>query len=84
VKVLFDGDPLVGQHIAAYSRDAQGSVSKTTVYTDSKGIGRVKLSKAGLWLLRLVHLIPCTKDPSPSCAGTDWKSYWTSYTFELD
>ena len=48
-------------------------------HTDARGIARFKLEAEGLWLIRLVHLLPCQE-----CPDVDWESYWASYTFELD
>lgn len=84
VKALFQGKPLANQRIVAHNRNPKGLVSTTAVYTDPGGVARLQLSEPGLWLVRLVHLTPCANDKSPSCVGTDWKSYWASYTFELD
>lgn len=78
VQVLFEGNPLGGQPVSAFVRDPSGGVSAFKARTDSTGIARFPLVSEGIWLLRLVHLVPCQK-----CESVDWESFWASYIFEL-
>lgn len=84
VQVLFEGEPLRDQLVKAYSREAGGSVSKERARTDENGIATFKLDRAGSWLIRLVHMLPCAEHPDVDCEEVDWESYWTSYSFELN
>ena len=62
----------------AFNGDGTHRTSTLKSTTDSQGVTQFKLERDGLWLIRLVHLIPSSVDYS------DWESYWASYTFELD
>ena len=84
VQVLFDGEPLRGQLVKAYNSDGKGPVSKHQTRTNADGIARFKLDRSGLWLIRLVHLFPCSGRSRVDCEDADWESYWSSYSFELD
>ncbi|MCZ6672065.1 MAG: DUF4198 domain-containing protein [Verrucomicrobia bacterium] len=75
VQVLFDGKPLADQLVTAFSGDGKQLVSTSKAHTNEAGIARFKLDRKRFWLLRLVHLYPCS-DPD-----VDWESYWTSYSF---
>ena len=78
VRISFDGKPLAGKLVMAFNGDGTHRTSTLKSTTDSQGVTQFKLERAGLWLIRLVHLIPSSVDYS------DWESYWASYTFELD
>ena len=84
VKVLFEGKPLPGQSLKAFSNDRKGRISSHQFRTGPDGVGRFTLDRAGLWLVRLVRLTPCSEHSSVDCEDADWESYWASYTFELD
>lgn len=84
VQVLFDGEPLRGQLVKAYNSDGKGPVSKHRARTNAGGIVRFKLDRGGLWLIRLVHLLPCSGRSEVDCEDADWESYWTAYSFEID
>ncbi len=77
VVLLFEGKPLAGAQIEAHSRvDGKVMTQKTT--SDKDGQATVKLDRAGLWLIRLVHMRRC---PEPKEA--DWESFWASCSFEV-
>ncbi len=84
VRVLFDGEPLPGRLVNAYNSDGSGSVFKHRARTNADGIARFNLERAGRWLLRLVHLVPCSGRSEVDCEDAAWESYWTAYSFELD
>ena len=84
VRVLFRSEPLSGLLVKAYNGDGQGPVSEHLARTGADGIARFNLAKDGLWLIRLVHLIPCTGSSRVDCEDAAWESYWTAYSFELD
>ncbi len=79
VRVLFDGQPLPDRLIRAYNDDGTRRISMSEAHTDARGIARFTLERAGLWQIRLVHMLPCRDWPD-----VDWHSYWTSYSFKLD
>lgn len=72
-QVLFDGKPLAGKTVFADNRDAV--TQKMT--TDREGKVSMKITRNGLWLVRLVNMQRCTKD----CAEADWESFWCAYSF---
>jgi len=84
VQVLFEGQPLPDQPVIALNRDEEGQVAKSTEVTDAEGITRFNLNRRGFWLVRLVHMLPCTARYEDDCKDVDWESYWTSYSFKLD
>ncbi len=91
VRVLFEGEPLVGALLNAWRQPfaADGrpldSARRDTVgvawrgRTDRHGEAVVPVEDAGEWLLGVVHMIP-SRDP----AAADWESSWASLTFARD
>ena len=85
VKVLFEGEPLRDRLVMAFNRIGTGPVAKATARTDDGGIARFTLDSEGVWLIRLVHLIPCREATDVvACSDVDWESYWASYSFQVD
>jgi uncharacterized GH25 family protein len=77
VMILFDGKPLKDKVVMAYNRYDSNKIGRFRSRTDSAGIARFKL-EGGIWLIRLVHLIPCY-----DCKEVNWESFWASFTFEI-
>ncbi len=84
VQVLFRGEPLSGALVRVYNRKGQGTVAAAEDRTNKVGVARFKLRRPGHWLVRLVHLMPCSDRASVDCDDADWESYWATYTFQLD
>lgn len=85
VQVLFEGKPLAGVLVSAFNTDGKSPVRNSEAYTNTQGFVRFDLDYSGIWLLHLVHLLPCSeKSDIVSCAYVDWESYWASYSFQLD
>ena len=84
VQVLFEGRPLAGRQVTALNRQGQGAVSALKARTNAEGVARFRLDRAGLWLVRLVHMLPCTGRPAADCEVVDWESHWASFSFQLD
>jgi uncharacterized GH25 family protein len=78
VRVLFEGKPLAGARVFAHHR-AGDKVTTQTTKTAKDGTATFKLDKAGAWLVRLVHMRPCTDDDE-----ADWESFWAACTFGLN
>jgi uncharacterized GH25 family protein len=80
-RVLWKGKPLPDALVTAHHRPApeKGKVGTLTARTDAEGEVSFRLVAGGAWLLRLVHMVPCR-----GCSYTDWESYWTSFSFEVD
>lgn len=76
VLVTFEGTPVEGVLVGCASKAApEREVRKRS---DAEGRVRFPLDRAGLWLVRAVHMAPC-----PDTAEADWESFWASVTFEL-
>ena len=84
VKVLFDGKPASDQLVTAFNGDGDQLIATSKQRTDSRGIARFTLERAGFWLVRLVLLQPCSAAPDVDCSDIDWQSYWSAYSFRLD
>ena len=53
-------------------------MEKVSARSDSDGRVRLRLSGAGMWLIKAVHMVP-----APQGSGADWSSDWASLTFEV-
>src|SRR5262249_49305503 len=67
VLVLFEGKPLAGIKVFAYSR-TDGKVETQTAVTSKEGSAAFRLDRTGPWLVRCVHMRRCTGD-----AEADWE-----------
>ena len=74
---LFGGDPLRGAQVAAYNRGEDGTKTQKG-RTNDKGEVQFTLDRAGLWLIRLVHMERCEDVPE-----YEWESFWAAYSFQL-
>jgi len=74
VRLLFNGKPIEGVQITAFSRADPGN--RQRVRTDADGRAKIALPTAGPWLLNAVHMLP----PTPP-EKADWTSLWASMTF---
>jgi uncharacterized GH25 family protein len=80
VTVLFEGKSLAGLKLTAYHRDGAALVTASAT-TDRTGRAVLKLSRAGPWVVRGVHMRRVVeKNPSPAA---DWESFWASITFAV-
>ena len=77
VRVLLDGKPLAGAAVTAHHR-AGDALTTVSAVTSAEGKASFKLTKAGPWLVRLVHMRRCAADPA-----ADWESYWAAVTFAV-
>jgi len=77
VRFTFDGAPL--KHAAAFAavRRADGTVATQKITTDDDGWTTVRLTDAGLWVVRLVHMRRAPADDN----AVDWESYWAACSF---
>ena len=75
VLLLLDGKPLAGALVQGL---LHGDPSvKVSARTDRSGRTRLRLAKAGFWLIKAVEM-----QAAPAGADADWKSLWASLTFE--
>jgi uncharacterized GH25 family protein len=75
IRLTYEGRPLPGALVVAMNRDAS---SKVSTRSDKDGRVRLRLPRAGMWMIKAVHMIPAQPD-----AQADWQSFWASLTFEL-
>ena len=77
-RVLHDGKPLPGTLVVAMHR-ADASL-RLTARTDSHGAFSLDLPRAGVWLIKSVHMV---RTSFWSFSEADWFSLWASLTFEV-
>lgn len=75
VLLLFRGKPLAGALVVAVPREAPEA--KVSGRTDAEGRVRLRLDRAGAWLVKAVHM-----EPAPADSGADWESFWASLTLQ--
>jgi uncharacterized GH25 family protein len=76
VLLRWDGKPLAEQQVSALSSADPKKPVKAT--TDADGRARLKLDRAGVWLLKSVHL-----ERAAPTEKVHFRSVWTSLTFDL-
>ncbi len=74
-QLLFESRPLPGALVVAVNRNDPSA--KLTMRTDSQGRVSFPLQRAGMWLIKAVHMMA-----APAGSGADWESIWASLTFE--
>jgi hypothetical protein len=92
VRVLYEGKPVAGFCVSSGYGGLAPHTFAQNVFTDSKGIARFKLTRPGLWFIRVHHIRrvgdeekikadnpPKDKDAPP----VDWESFWSSITFRV-
>lgn len=75
IRLLFEGQPLAGALVVAIRRT--DAIERLAVRSDSDGRVRLQLHRRGMWLIKVVHMVP-----APDDSGADWSSYWASLTFQ--
>jgi uncharacterized GH25 family protein len=78
VRVLFEGRPFAGTHLAAGYEGPTGHNYPVNVLTDAQGRATVNLDRAGAWYVRTHRIIPAQNDPE-----ADWQSAFSTLTFEV-
>jgi len=81
-QVLFGGKPLAGRTLTilqADDGDFESHANERTAKTDAKGIVRFAFETTGFWMLRMVHMHPCT-----DCPDAENRSYWAAYAIQND
>jgi uncharacterized GH25 family protein len=75
-RILYDGEPLAGALVQAL---LQGDPSvRLSVRSDSQGAFSFDLPRAGVWLVKSVHMVR-----GGLFSDADWESLWASLTFEM-
>ncbi len=86
LRFLHRGQPVANQLIYAshdgYNahspEDAVAHREAAHTRTDADGVARVRLSQAGVWYVRTIHMVEMTEDPD-----VDYESNWATVTFEV-
>jgi len=78
VRVLFQGQPLAGAHLAAGYQGVTGHKYPVWIPTDARGRATVKLDRPGAWFARVLHMVPAQND-----SEADWHSAFSTLTFEV-
>jgi uncharacterized GH25 family protein len=78
VLCTLDGQPLTNQVVlAGYETEANGMSPEISVRTDSRGIARFRLTGAGKWYVKTIHMTKLAN------ADVDYESKWATLTFEI-
>jgi uncharacterized GH25 family protein len=75
-RLIYGSEPVAGALVVALNRAHPSQ--KLSQRTGKDGRVRFRLSEAGAWLIKSVHMTP-----APRGSNVDWSSYWASLTFEL-
>lgn len=76
VRLLYEGKPLAGALVVALAYDEPER--KVAQRSDASGRAMLRLPKEGVWLIKVVHMVPVAGNPN-----ADWQSIWASLTFEI-
>ncbi|MFW2405458.1 MAG: DUF4198 domain-containing protein [Gammaproteobacteria bacterium] len=77
IRLRYLGEPIGGILVQAFVAD--GAEAKIALRTDDEGRVTLRPNRAGLWLIKAVHIIETPDD----VRGAEWESYWASLTFRL-
>jgi hypothetical protein len=77
VLCLLDGKPLANQFVIAGRESRRGRISLIGRRTDAKGLVRFRLSGAGKWFVKLIHMVPASEP------NLNYESKWATLTFEI-
>lgn len=77
VLCTLDGHPLVNQFVLAGRETNNRMARETSARTDKNGIARFKLSAAGKWYVKMIHMTPITN------GEINYESKWATLTFEI-
>lgn len=75
LRLLFKNQPVEGVLVAAFNK--ADPTNKLKARTDKEGRVTFKLPRAGVWLVKAVHMTLLSR-----FVRGDWESYWASLTFE--
>jgi uncharacterized GH25 family protein len=77
VLCLLDGKPLANQFVIAGRESRGGRISSIGRRTDANGIVRFRLSGAGKWFVKMIHMVPVSEP------NLNYESKWATLTFEI-
>jgi hypothetical protein len=78
VRALVEGQPAPGQVVLYGGRTRTGArIAPRRATADANGVASVRLSPAGRWYVKFIHMEPVTSD------SLDYESKWATLTFEV-
>jgi uncharacterized GH25 family protein len=77
VLCTLDGQPLINQFVIAGWESVDGKLHSLDTRTDAQGIARFKLTSAGKWYVKMIHMT-ASKEP-----GINYESKWATATFQV-
>lgn len=78
VKVLFKNQPLTNKMVVAWHKTNTQKTTHRKLKTTTDGTLKIKLDKAGYWMISTVHMEEVKNNPE-----ANYQSYWGNLTFEL-
>jgi hypothetical protein len=75
-RLVYRGEPAANLLVQAFTRANPESLQR--IRTDANGRATIRLTEAGVWMVKAVNIQPIIGDPKAK-----WQSYWASYVFEL-
>jgi len=78
LRLLYRGQPLGDMATHAGPARAEGDPEDVHLSSDRSGIVRVPLTRAGLWNVRTLHVVPAA-----SGSGADWDSHFATVVFNV-
>ncbi len=83
IRLLYAGQGLPSVHLrAGIAADTLSKAPPTedrVLKTDTDGVVRVPLARAGLWNVRTIHVVPADMGP-----GADWDMHFTTLVFRVN
>jgi hypothetical protein len=77
VLCTLDGKPLAQQFVLSGRERGRKMTREVSARTDQDGIARIRLTSAGKWYVKMIHMSPATEP------GLDYESKWATLTFEI-
>ncbi|HWW74512.1 MAG TPA: DUF4198 domain-containing protein [Pyrinomonadaceae bacterium] len=71
------GKPVANQYVLSGFDDGARLSREVGARTDARGVARVKLTGAGRWYVKMIHMSPSAEP------GLDYESKWATLTFEV-
>ena len=75
-RLIYRGEPAVNLLVQAFTSENPDRLQR--IRTDANGRATIRLTEAGVWMVKAVNIQPIVADPKAK-----WQSYWASYVFEL-
>lgn len=81
IRALVDGVPVSNQYVIAGGRTTSGGrIAGKGFRTDSDGIARIRLSRAGTWYVKFINM---KKIEASAGDSVDYESKWATLTFAV-